>query len=128
MPILEVYSNVQDVLPICINYGCERPVTKSGKYKLRPVCWKCHQASYGARQLEEGVTFFKKTYCENIDSRLGYECTTYIPYSGALELDHKDGNQKNNFQDNMQTLCKVCHSYKSHINQDYKKNKIVDNT
>ena len=40
---------------LCINKGCNRKVAKSGKYKLRPVCWKCHEASYGKRPLEEGV-------------------------------------------------------------------------
>ena len=110
-------------IPTCINYGCNRSVTKSGKYKLRPVCWKCHESSYGARQLEEGVKFFKKEYCENVNGFLGYKCTAHIPYSGALELDHKDGNQYNNVEANIQTLCKVCHSWKSKQSNDYKKNK-----
>ena len=110
-------------LPTCINYGCTNNVTKSGKYKLRPVCWKCHQASYGARNLEEGVRFFKKPICENVNGFLGYECTAFIPHSGALELDHKDGNQYNNRPENVQTLCKVCHSWKSKMYNDYKKNK-----
>ena len=106
---------------LCINKGCNRKVAKSGKYKLRPVCWKCHEASYGKRPLEEGVSFTKKDYCENIDGRFGYKCTAPIPYPGALELDHIDGNQLNNIPKNIQTLCKVCHSYKSHLNGDYRK-------
>ena len=32
-------------------------------------------------------------------------------------------NVLNNFPDNIQTLCKVCHSYKSHLYNDFKKNK-----
>ena len=55
------------MIPICVNHGCTRKATKSGKHKFRPVCWKCHQASYGARALEEGVRFAKKVYCENVD-------------------------------------------------------------
>ena len=85
------------------------------------MCWKCHEASYGKRPLEEGVRFTKKDYCENIDGRFGYKCTAHIPYPGALELDHIDGNQLNNIPKNIQTLCKVCHSYKSHLNGDYRK-------
>ena len=110
-------------LPICINRNCNLTVTKSGKTQFRPVCWKCHLASYGARPLEEGIEMIKKIYCENIDKRLGYKCTAHIPYSGALELDHIDGNSYNNVEANIQTLCKVCHSYKSHKNNDYKRNK-----
>jgi len=114
--------------PICINNGCTRNVTyshshKNGTKRWRPVCWKCHEASYGASVLEEGVTEVKKTYCENIDERLGYKCTAIIPWKGALELDHIDGDPLNNTADNTQTLCKICHSYKSHKNQDYKKNR-----
>lgn len=114
--------------PTCINQGCDHPVAfssiyKNGTRRWRPVCWRCHQASYGKRKLDEGVVAVKKDYCENIDGRFGYKCTTYIPYPGALEMDHIDGNRENNIESNIQTLCKVCHSYKGHMNNDYKKNK-----
>ena len=113
--------------PTCININCERPVAysqtkKSGAKRWRPVCGRCHLASYGAKPLDEGVIEVKKTYCENIDGRLnGYKCTTTIPYKGALEIDHIDGNAENNTIENIQTLCRVCHSYKGHKNNDYKK-------
>jgi 5-methylcytosine-specific restriction endonuclease McrA len=115
--------------PICININCTRPVAyshtkKSGAKRWRPVCSRCHLASYGAKPLDEGIVEVKKTYCENIDARLKeYKCTTTIPYKGALELDHIDGNVLNNTVDNIQTLCKVCHSYKSHLSNDFKKNR-----
>jgi hypothetical protein len=114
--------------PVCINIGCDNLVTYSATYKngtkrWRPVCNWCHRASYGAQQLAEGVQATKKKYCENIDSRLGYKCTTTIPYPGALEIDHMDGDRENNIVSNVQTLCKVCHSYKGHINNDFKKDR-----
>ena len=114
--------------PICVNKGCTRPVCfsatyKSGAKRWRPVCYVCHEASYGARPLDKGVVAVKKTYCENMDGRFGYACTATIPYSGALELDHIDGDRCNNVEENIQTICKVCHSYKSHTNNDYKKNR-----
>ena len=34
------------------------------------------------------------------------------------QLDHIDGNHYNNVPDNIQTLCKNCHSYKTKINGD----------
>jgi hypothetical protein len=114
--------------PICINYGCERPCIKSTATKYRPVCWRCHKASYGARDLEEGVTFAKKEYCENKDGSInGYQCTAYIPYRGALELDHIDGDPLNNSITNVQTLCKICHSYKGHIKGDFKRGRFKHN-
>ena len=62
----------------------------------------------------------RKDYCENIDSRLGYECTTTIVHSCQLDTDHKDGNHLNNDPNNLQTLCKCCHSYKGLIYEDHK--------
>ena len=100
------------ITPTCINNGCTRNVTyshshKDGTKRWRPVCWKCHLASYGAQPLEEGITEAKKTYCENVDERLGYKCTAFIPYKGALEIDHIDGNAENNTIENIQTLCRA---------------------
>ena len=65
---------------------------------------------------------FKKTH-NSLSSINGYECTAYIPYSGALEMDHIDGDRENNVLENIQTLCKICHSYKSHKNKDFHKNR-----
>jgi len=62
----------------------------------------------------------RKDYCENVDGRLGFICTTTIVHSVQLDVDHKDGNHLNNDLDNLQTLCKCCHSYKGLIYEDYK--------
>jgi len=115
-------------IPKCINVNCDNNVAyshthKNGTKRWRPICGRCHLASYGAKELDEGVIAVKKTYCENKDARLGYECTAHIPYPGVLELDHIDGDRCNNIISNIQTLCKNCHSYKSHLNNDFKKNK-----
>lgn len=119
--------------PICCNINCGRPVCyshthKSGAKRWRPVCSPCHLGSYGAKPYPEGVLPIKKNYCENRDGRLGYVCTTTIPYPGALELDHMDGDPSHNIADNIQTLCKVCHSYKSHKNKDFCKNRQKNNS
>ena len=55
--------------PTCINTNCNRPVAyshtkKSGAKRWRPVCGRCHLASYGAKPLDEGVVEVKKTYCK----------------------------------------------------------------
>ena len=67
----------------------------------------------------------RKTYCENKDKRLGFKCTTNVIWQGMLDVDHIDGNHNNNHPDNLQTLCKCCHAYKTIINEDCKKS--VDN-
>lgn len=130
--------------PKCINEGCNNPVAlfrglvsdPKGR-ELRTVCSECHKASYGLKPLRPGITQHKKTYCENYDSHLGFDCTSTIHYSGVLELDHIDGNHSNNIPSNVRTLCKICHSYKSYLNNDHlpkdkrnqlgDKNKLSDN-
>lgn len=62
---------------------------------------------------------YRKNYCENTDGRLGYVCTTTIEWTGMLDVDHIDGNPSNNNPINLQTLCKCCHAYKTHVSKDY---------
>ena len=117
----------------------------SGKPVYRSVCNQCHNANTalkyakktGAIWVEsvadvcahkEGFNStsewrnakhpyrqFRKDYCENIDQRLGYTCTTSIVWDGQLDVDHIDEDPTNNEPDNLQTLCKCCHAYKSNI-------------
>jgi hypothetical protein len=112
--------------PRCINHGCHNPVavfrgiiSEAKGREVRTVCTQCHLVSYGKKtELPPGVTVHKKTYCENIDGHLGFPCTSTIHFSGVLELDHIDGNHYNNIPSNVETLCKICHAYKSHLNGD----------
>jgi hypothetical protein len=61
-----------------------------------------------------------KDYCENVDGRLGFVCTTTIfPDKGMLHVDHIDGTPINNNPLNYQTLCACCHAFKTNTNKDY---------
>lgn len=62
---------------------------------------------------------YRKDYCENIDGRLGFTCTTTIEWDGMLDVDHIDGDPSNNTPENCQTLCKCCHAYKTWKEKDY---------
>ena len=42
-----------------------------------------------------------------------------------LEMDHIDSDKWNNVPDNVQTLCRNCHAYKTKYNGDSKNNKTV---
>jgi len=63
----------------------------------------------------------KKDYCENIDGRLGFVCTSVILIKSVqLHVDHIDGDPSNENVTNYQTLCASCHAYKGAINEDHK--------
>lgn len=117
----------------------------SGEPVYRPVCNQCHKATTAQRYAKKsGATWvrniddviahkagfnssaeylnsthpyrkYRKDYCENIDGRLNYKCTTTIVWDGQLDVDHIDEDPGNNNPTNLQTLCKCCHSYKSNI-------------
>jgi len=113
------------MLPTCINNGCLRPVTNSG-HRLRPVCWACHKAGYGARPFDQGIVPFRKGLCSNVDGHLGFRC--YINWESVVRdgfkikthIDHKDGNHYNNHPSNCEELCETCHSEKGRRNGDYR--------
>ena len=62
---------------------------------------------------------YRKDYCENIDGRFEFTCTTTIVMLAQLDVDHIDGNARNNKPENLQTLCKCCHTYKTLTEKDY---------
>mgnify|MGYP001409975445 CR=1 FL=1 len=76
---------------------------------------------------QSGYARHRKTYCENIDGRLGFKCTTNIineetemgtMWYGMLDVDHIDGDPSNDSAENCQTFCKCCHAYKTYISKD----------
>lgn len=135
--------------PRCWEEGCNNPAHHTGKYRVdgtpmfRKGCQEHHGNAiankHGLKSLQqvvaknagfETVTQYtnskhpylrhRKTYCENIDGRLGFVCTTTILLAAQLEVDHIDGNHLNNDLENLQTLCGCCHKYKTIINEDWK--------
>lgn len=53
----------------------------------------------------------KKDYCE--------KCGFIPEHKCQLDVDHIDGNHKNNDSKNLQTLCANCHRLKTFLNKDY---------
>ena len=104
-------------IPSCAVAGCEQPASwvrrnKDGSKKYRITCNKHRKMS---------LKLTKKDYCENIDGRLGFKCTSTILDPCQLQLDHIDGDRYNNDSNNHQTLCACCHAYKTHIEKDHLK-------
>lgn len=120
-----LFSN--EAVPTCINHGCNTPVTysstnKQGQKRYRPVCGRCQKASYGALTYALGVTPFVTGRCSNQDAHLGWRCPIdydLVPMGMVTtEIDHVDGDHRNNVLDNCQELCSLCHREKGRRNGD----------
>ena len=53
----------------------------------------------------------KKSYCE--------KCGFVAVHRVQLDIDHKDGNHKNDKEDNLQTICANCHRLKTVMNGEH---------
>ena len=132
--------------PVCETKGCDNPAHMVKDYydgwaNYRRYCGSCHSKrtaeKHGLKNITQviaknaGLTVseytnqfhpyrrYRKDYCENIDGRLTFVCTTTIVWDGMLDVDHKNGDPSDNSESNLQTLCKCCHAYKTNKEQDY---------
>ena len=119
----------------CITVGCKNEkqfmgtYRKNGTAQFRKFCTVCHHK----RQAEKkGLTptqwansfhpyrKYRKNYCENVDGRFGFICTTNVVWEGMLDTDHINGDPTDSRPQNMQTLCACCHRYKGTVlSKDY---------
>jgi len=106
---------------VCSFHHSERTAAKHGLQYLRQVVAK--NAGFScATAYANSIHKYRKhrlKFCENIDGRLGYVCESVIRLDAQLEVDHIDGNPKNNDASNLQTLCMLCHKFKTLANKDY---------
>ena len=63
---------------------------------------------------------YRGSECDNKDGRLGFHCGSdgKVAWKGMLDVDHIDGDHFNNDPNNLHTLCKCCHAWKSVIYGD----------
>lgn len=144
------------VRPICQTPGCSNEceltgTSRAGKPIWRKTCRDCKNhkicKSHGVENVLELTAArngfrsvssyrdslhptrrFLKNYCENIDGRLGFYCTSTIKISSQLQADHiyprshaisKGWSlEKIDSRDNIQTLCVCCHTHKTIMNKD----------
>ena len=120
-PLIE--SGFHKGLPKCTEEGCEQPGQHTGVYRkdgsvvYRKHCIAHHAIRYN---MDGGYKLSKKDYCENVDGRLGFVCTSTIIDSCQLEVDHANNKHKDNTKTNLDTLCSCCHNYKTRYFSKYK--------
>jgi hypothetical protein len=100
----------------CAIEDCNNPRDNAGNGNYHILCSSHHKAKY--RMADWDYKIYRKDYCENIDGRIGYKCTSTIVMDAQLTVDHIDGDNENNQLNNLQTLCFNCHAVKTRINGD----------
>jgi hypothetical protein len=109
--------DIVNTAPKCRIQGCDNYADNAGYGNYHHLCSSHHKGKY---LMNDWVyKQHRKDYCENIDGRLGFVCTTTIVAPNwMLEVDHKDGDNENNNPKNLQTLCACCHRYKTMLNEE----------
>ena len=127
-----------DVQGTCVR--CEtNPQSSKGSGKFRALCWSCHKERYPktneyyrnyARERRKNEEFVNREKGER--QRVGYkkykksycECCGFIAEETCqLDVDHIDGDNKNNDPSNLKTLCANCHRLKTYRERNFKKKK-----
>jgi len=92
--------------PLCqicgVNLLNKTGIRKNGSQGYSRTCTSCRKKKW-RRQLKEKCEF----------------CGLVPVHKCQLDIDHKDGNHKNNKANNLQTLCANCHRLKTHLNRDW---------
>jgi hypothetical protein len=110
--------NVEERTANCQKCGLVKIKPKydgSGSFRCK-VGWKKGAKKYRSKtrkRSERPYVKYKKDRCQNCG---------FIPvHSCQLDVDHIDGNNKNNEVSNLQTLCANCHRLKTYVNKDWEK-------
>jgi len=108
---------VLNLAPKCEVKGCDNYADNSGYGRYHKLCSYHHKSKYEMNGWD--YKQYRKDFCENVDGRLGYVCTsTIVAPNWQLEVDHMDGDNGNNVPENLQTLCPCCHRYKTMLNEE----------
>lgn len=95
----------QCAVPDCIELVGYHNKGDNNSYKFK-MCCETHRTS--KKHIVDNWKL--KQGCNNVDARYGFKCTSNITHPSQLDVNHIDGNRYNNSKENLEILCKVCHS------------------
>lgn len=113
------HSNIQGVCVLC-NKNPQR--SKPGGL-FRPTCRSCERKRFPSSKESKRNKRIKETRPYLLHRKNSCERCGFIPeHECQLDVDHIDGNHKNNEVSNLQTLCANCHRLKTYTNKDWTHN------
>jgi len=96
---------------VCSICGLVRVKLRDSKKKKLNSKWRCSTPHRAANnRFSFPYRIHKKDYCERCNFKPEHPC--------QLDVDHIDGNSKNNELENLQTLCANCHRLKTYQSKD----------
>jgi len=103
----------------CQECGIVRIINKPRNYGKRGwICQKAKQQRNHKSAKKTGKTrFYNRSYRKHVENKC-FRCGFIPEDSCQLDVDHIDGNHKNNNLENLQTLCSNCHRLKTKLNNE----------
>ena len=101
-------STVRGLCTLC----GKNPQKSKGGGKYKPVCSPCDKRKYSRENRNKSVDRAKRPYRKYVKSSCE-KCGFMPEHICQLDVDHIDGNHKNNAPENLQTLCANCHRLKT---------------
>jgi len=95
--------------PTCLNLvGYHKRYSKQDN--TRGYRWKNACEEHRGKKKHEFDKWKMELGCENSDARYGFKCTSTITSASQIDIHHKDGNRYNGSTDNLERICRNCHS------------------